>query len=250
MLHLIRTTLVNGPFLAFLCLTLSIPVTGSEDTSIWRFMRHASPNIGNAQQACLARYSTLRAPISDALEQGTHYPWTLLARLDAPKFFSDIIESLLGAIYIDSRGSLPACEAFISRLGLMTYLRRALRGSVALLHPKLELGMLAGAEKVRYTVEKADEEGEGGGRLSCSVSVGKRELVKVGDGISVLEIQTRGAEEAGNILKGEKAKMAEKGDVKVEQSKKGSDTFGTDEEINDVEESDGESMAYETANEM
>ncbi len=44
--------------------------------------------------------------------------------------------------------------------------------------------------------------------------------------------------------------MAEKGDVKVDQSKKGSDTFGTDEEINDVEESDGESMAYETANEM
>ncbi|KAL8671854.1 MAG: hypothetical protein Q9168_003670, partial [Polycauliona sp. 1 TL-2023] len=164
-LHLIRTAVVNANFLAFLCLTLSIPVPrthivthGKNDISsdettipryIWQFMRQTSaPTIRTAQHDCIKRYEELKNPILDLLNQGTHIPWSLLAALDAPKFFSDIIESLLGAIYIDSRGSLAACERFLEVVAVMVYLRRLVKGGVALYHPKEELGQLADTESV------------------------------------------------------------------------------------------------------
>lgn len=223
-LHLIRTAVVNAHFLAFLCLSLSTSVPRTNITTankdhevlisettipihIWNFMRHAAPIIRQTQQECLKRYESLKTPISECLQQGSHIPWTLLARLDAPKFFSDIIESLIGAIYIDSHGSLAACEAFLETLGVMRYLRRLLRGGVALYHPKEQLGQLADSESVRYEIFR--EEGEGMG-LSCVVLVGEREVARVGDGVSVMEVETRAAEEAVRVLEGEGAGLGKK----------------------------------------
>ncbi|KAL8734695.1 MAG: hypothetical protein Q9166_001351 [cf. Caloplaca sp. 2 TL-2023] len=222
-LHLIRTAVVNANFLAFLCLTHSMLVTRtniitegkgkitSYETSvqkyIWQFMRQGAPAIRKAQQDCLKRYESLRAPVLSILQHGSHIPWSLLARLDAPKFFSDIIESTMGAIYIDSHGSLAACEAFLERLGVMGYLRRLLEGGVALYHPKEELGQLADTESVRYEVSREDE-GEGEEkRLRCVVWIGEREVVRVGDGLCVLEVETRAAEEAVRLLKEERGRV-------------------------------------------
>ena len=39
---------------------------------------------------------------------------------------SDIIEAIIGAIYIDTMGSFEACEAFLERAGVLRYLRRVL----------------------------------------------------------------------------------------------------------------------------
>ncbi|KAL8928886.1 MAG: hypothetical protein Q9208_001664 [Pyrenodesmia sp. 3 TL-2023] len=216
-LHLIRSAVVNADFLAFLCLNLHGSVaranftTGNKlndvslsETSvpiqIWNFMRHASSFIRQAQQDVLKRYESIRMPVLQSLQNGPHIPWALLARLDAPKFFSDIVESLIGAIYIDSHGSLSACEAFLDKLGVMGYLRRLLQGGVALYHPKEELGQLADTESVRYEVFREGGEEK---RLGCVVWVGEREVARVGDGVSVLEVETRAAEEAGRVLKGE-----------------------------------------------
>ncbi|KAI4240417.1 MAG: hypothetical protein L6R40_005128 [Gallowayella cf. fulva] len=223
-LHLIRTAVVNANFLAFLCLThsLSVPRTnilteGKDKVStyettvrkhIWHFMRHAAAAMHTAQQDCLNRYEELRSPILQSLQTGSHIPWSLLARLDAPKFLSDIVESLIGAIYIDSHGSLAACEGFLEQVGMMGYLRRLLEGGVALYHPKEELGQLADTESVRYEVfPQGDEEGTGVGqekRLGCVVRVGEREVARVGGGLCVVEIETRGAEGAVRMLKEER----------------------------------------------
>lgn len=227
-LHLIRSAVVNANFLAFLCLALSTSVprtnitTGSKrndvrfwETStpihIWNFLRHASATIRKAQQDIIKRYESLKSPILECLQVGSHIPWALLARLDAPKFFSDIIESLIGAIYIDSRGSLAACSAYLERLGVMGYLRRLLEGGVALYHPKEELGQLADTESVKYEVFREEAEGKGEEkRLGCIVRVGEREVARVGDGVSVMEVETRAAEEAGRVLKGARADWARK----------------------------------------
>ncbi|KAL8807643.1 MAG: hypothetical protein Q9182_000627 [Xanthomendoza sp. 2 TL-2023] len=224
-LHLIRTAVVNANFLAFLCLTLSIFVPrtniateGKEQQisyettvpmNIWHFMRHTSPDIHTVKQGCLKRYREVETAVLEALRSGTHIPWSLLARLDAPKFFSDIIESLLGAIYIDSHGSLAACEGFLERLGVMGYLRRLLEGGVALYHPKEELGLLADTESVRYEVfregalgeERVGELKKGWG---CVVWVGEREVARVGGGLCAVEVETKGAEEAVKLLKEER----------------------------------------------
>ncbi|KAL8710357.1 MAG: hypothetical protein Q9220_005127 [cf. Caloplaca sp. 1 TL-2023] len=218
-LHLVRTAVVNAHFLAFLCLTLSESVvrtnivTESKSNKIsqseskvpiyiWSFMRHAAPAIRNAQRECVKRYEVLREPILKSLEHGSSIPWALLARLDAPKFFSDIIESVIGAIYIDSHGSLTACEGFLERLGVMGYLRRLLlQGKdVELYHPKEKLGILADTESVRYGVFRTEGEEKG---LGCVVMVGEREVARVGDGVTVEEVKTRAAEEAVRVLEAE-----------------------------------------------
>ncbi|KAL8797189.1 MAG: hypothetical protein Q9195_000656 [Heterodermia aff. obscurata] len=179
-LHLIRTALVNANFLAYHSLTLSTPLPKTSITTnldgtftpieattplaLWTFMRHSSPAIRTAQAACQIRFQRLAAPIHDTFLSGTHYPWTLLAALEAPKFFSDIVEAVIGAIYIDTGGELAACEAFLERMGVMPYLRRVMwrgEGAVAVKHPKEELGVVADKEGVRYEVFRGGEKGEG-----------------------------------------------------------------------------------------
>ena len=218
-LHLIRAALVNANFLGFLCLTLSIFINrfealGNESKKItttdssppfylWMSMRFASPSIRLAQQDCLARYEIAHSAISSSLAHGNHYPWTALARLEPPKFFSDIVESILGAIYIDTHGSFSECESFLEHLGLMPYLRRVLENDIAVLHPKEELGQLADQARVSYIL--GNEGAEGGERLTCTVIVGDRLISRVGDGLSTTEVQTRAADEACNTLRSEKS---------------------------------------------
>lgn len=228
-LHLIRTALVNGSFLAFLCLHHRGPVTrydAVEDPrgrfctiksttyeQIWCFMRSAEPSIRQAQQSCVSRYESLQEEILHALIRGKRYPWALLTKLDAPKFFSDLIESIIGAIYIDSHGSFSACQSFLENLGMMEYLRRAMDGEFELLHPKEELGQLADQEKVKYVTVIEDEEGVRDGvkkLLTCAVSMGERELAKVRGGASVIDVETRVAEEALRIIKAERATLTKK----------------------------------------
>lgn len=225
-LHLIRTALVNGSFLAFLCLKHRVPVTrydAVEDhykgfstiktttyEQIWCFMRSAEPRIRQAQQSCVSRYDSLQDEILHALIHGKRYPWALLTKLDAPKFFSDLIESIVGAIYIDSHGSFSACQSFLENLGLMDQLRRAMDGEFALLHPKEELGQLANQEKVNYVTVFEDEEDEEDGMkkvLTCVVSMGEREIAKIRGGANVIDVETRVAEEAVRIIKEERATL-------------------------------------------
>ena len=128
-LHLIRAALVNANLLGFLCLTLSISISRFEALSnesqkvstieltrpfyLWQSMRHASPSVRQAQQKCLARHAIVHTAISNSLAHANYYPWTDLARLEPPKFFSDMVESILGAIYIDTHGSLSECQSFL-----------------------------------------------------------------------------------------------------------------------------------------
>lgn len=221
-LHLIRAALVNANFLGFLCLTLAVSVSRFEALSnesnkiatteiprnfyLWQSMRHASPSVRQAQQDCLARYEFVKTAISSTLAHAKHYPWTVLARLEPPKFFSDIVESILGAIYIDTHGSLSRCESFLEHLGLMPYLRRALHNDIALLHPKEELGQLADQDSVKYVIGKEGGEcKERVERLTCTIFVGERPIISLGDGLSIREVQTRAADEACKILRREKS---------------------------------------------
>ncbi|KAL6717483.1 Dicer-like protein 2 [Lecanora helva] len=245
-LHLIRTALANGHFLGYLCLHHSIALprtepltsdpkniattTTSRPFHLWQAMRHASPTVARAQRDCVARYEILHPSIAAQLDHGSTYPWSLLARLEPPKAMSDIVESLLGAIYIDTSGSLDACTGFLEKVGLMAYLRRVMAEEegegVALLHPKEEVGQLADRERVRYEVGREGEGGDGvdgeegrrggdgegvdagrergkGKRLTCRVFVGEREVAYVGDGMSVAEVKVRAAEVACGVLRRE-----------------------------------------------
>jgi len=74
-----------------------------------------SPKIGSVQIMTAKRYGKLRGEIKNTIDNGIYYPWALLARLQAHKFYSDIVESLIGALWIDS-GSFDTCEELIERM--------------------------------------------------------------------------------------------------------------------------------------
>ncbi|KAF4121966.1 ERCC4-related helicase [Geosmithia morbida] len=216
-MHLIKMALVAGDFLGFICLengryredvTVSEDGQTAEPTSkfepLWSFMRHGSPALALEQKAGSARHLELRGQIRAAMDEGTHHPWALLSRIRARKFFSDLIEALIGAVWVDS-GSLETCKAMIDRLGILPYLDRVLRDGVNVQHPKEMLGQYAGRKKVRYEIEEhlVGSGEDRHGRWTCRIHVGDRLVVEVGDGVSKEEVMTRAATEAAWVLKGE-----------------------------------------------
>lgn len=226
-MHLLRTALVNGDILGFVIMEwgpkLSTNNVVLDDTSeseddigrrkrspgleavdittpLWSYMRYQSTELTLEREATRRRHAELRESILDAIHSGTHYPWALLARLHAPKFFSDLYEALVGAIWVDS-GSFDACKAFVERSGLLSYLKR-LRGTppVHVLHPKEELGRLALSETVNYVLREAEGEDLESGRFGCKVLLGQREIADVDGALFKEEARVRAATEAVAIL--------------------------------------------------
>lgn len=212
---LVKSALVNAHFLGFLCLNFSC----NEDTRdilqrpggkfgtrlvtsklhLWKCMRHDSPDVTEAQNRCFARYDVLRSEIETILREGRKYPWLQLTRLNLDKFLSDMIESLVGAIFVDSDGSFAACESFLARIGLMPYLRRVVGEEVDVTHPRTVLEWLTGAESVQYDVQAeasgADSDGKGQ-RYRGTVSVKGEKIVEVTGCLSTDDVIIVGASEA------------------------------------------------------
>ncbi|KZF20015.1 hypothetical protein L228DRAFT_214035 [Xylona heveae TC161] len=215
-MHLMKTALVNANFLAFLCLEWLIeqdridvlvnPSSGEFEEvhapvqhHFWKFMRHnSSAELVKAQRAVVRRHAELREQLKNALVHGNVYPWASLASLGAEKFFSDIVESLLGAVYLDASDASSACEKVAERIGILPYLRRLVSGQVHMLHPKEELGRLASNKRIRYTT--GIEEVEGNNRYWCSVSMDEEKICRVSDGVSRVEVETRAADNALKVL--------------------------------------------------
>ncbi|KPM45765.1 Dicer-like protein 2 [Neonectria ditissima] len=210
-LHMIKTAMVNGDFLAFVCLNHSQKHTetivgedGSLETretalSLWKFMRHSLPAIGIEQAAVLTRFDSLSGVIVDALANGKNYPWAALARLHPRKFYSDIFEALLGAVWIDS-GSVEACEAVLRKFSILPYLERILRDNVHVQHPKEELTKLAVNEKINYRYEVVVG-ADGSREFRCTVQIGDQVVAKVEGGVDKEEVMTKAAEKAVRFLK-------------------------------------------------
>lgn len=149
---MIKHAVVNANLLAFLCMDLAVSDTTTDvaedsrggleivprldEIHLWRFLRFNGPSIKSALEACIERYQFLRDEIRHALNHADHYPWELFARLRAYKFISDIVESTLGAMFIDSIGDLEPCNAFAERIGLLPYVRRVISEGVDVQHPR------------------------------------------------------------------------------------------------------------------
>jgi dsRNA-specific ribonuclease len=171
-------------------------------------MRHMSPKLGAVQVRTAKRHAELREEINEAIQLGTHYPWALLAKLQAQKFYSDLVESLLGAVWIDS-GSFGVCQEIVEKMGILAYLRRILRDGVQVWHPKEEIGVLADTETVTYVIDRRKTEGEEEGReYWCKILIGEVEVVEMGGGVTKEEVKTKAAEAAVRLLKERKGKDA------------------------------------------
>ncbi|KAF4304857.1 Ribonuclease III [Botryosphaeria dothidea] len=167
--------------------------------ALWQFMRHSAPSLQAASTAAAARHEGSRDDIWEALRTSRRYPWHLLAKVGAEKFFSDIIEAVLGAIFIDSTEAekqdpqvaddkdLKASEEFLNRLGLMDVLDRFLRDGIGWEWDEVE----------------ASDAGRIDGTVRCRVSVGERWIGDWVEGHGRLEVETAAADRAVLILLGE-----------------------------------------------
>lgn len=218
LMHLYKAALVSGDYLGFIALEWNIVqerkeleedlISGSMTEvksqfalPLWRFMRHSSSEIGNQQRKVKARHASLCRDIQNAIKSGTHFPWRLLATLHANKFYSDIVESLLGAVWVDS-GSIHACKQVLDRMGVLEYLRRFVKDQVHVLHPIEELCILAKGEEVRYDLRVHEVDGYCD-ELRCNVFVGERHIIEVAGGSIEDAVRIQAAEAAVLLLTSE-----------------------------------------------
>jgi dsRNA-specific ribonuclease len=143
------------------------------------------------------RYEDQSVSILTALASNDTYPWGALCALNAPKFFSDIVESTLCAIYVDENGDLTKCVAYLENLGLLRYLRRIVKDNVDTMHPKERLNQMATG--LRYQTVKM-EGCEGVPIYRCTVSGNDEILAKEWGGTN-MEAEIRVAEAAIKHLK-------------------------------------------------
>ena len=212
-MHLLRIAVVNADFLAFCCMTNYVTEDradivrdhttpsgfatqhGTVKRHLWQYMRKSSPEITKAQDASIKRYLRRRDDVRRLLERGQRYPWIELMHIRADKFFSDLVESVIGAIFLDSGHDLQACERFVEKMGLFRVMDRLIADGVDVMHPKERLGVLAVSRVVKYNIRFKN------GIYYCSVKVGNRE-VATGEGHLAEVARIDAATHAVRIMQG------------------------------------------------
>ncbi|PYI20785.1 dicer-like protein 2-1 [Aspergillus violaceofuscus CBS 115571] len=207
----IKHAVVNANLLAFFCMEFSLSQerthvethaadqitlsSATEVLSLWHFMRcGGGTDLKLARDQALTRHRALRTSILNTLQHGPQYPWQALSALNADKFFSDLVESVLGAIFVDSDGNLAECVKFVERIGLLWFLRRVLAEGVDVVHPKMVAQQMAATAGLGGTVftsqrvvvsESATEE-EGDATYRCQVEIAGAAVLAV-EGCSCAE---------------------------------------------------------------
>ena len=166
----IKVALVNARLLGFLYLDLRRDkmhrtvqtdcrgqikeMKGIREVHLATSMRAASAQVAAAQDYNQERYALHRNSIRKQIDSGKRYPWEELLRLRPVKFYSDLVESILGAIFVDAGRSLLPCVAFIERLGLQEHMDRLIQEEVDVRHPRERLQCLARERKPTYDVSQ------------------------------------------------------------------------------------------------
>ena len=186
-IHLRKSAVVNTHFLAYICLRCSRTIDTSmpgpnglgrisvrsetQQIYLWQCLLHSSPRILDDFNNTLPRYQKNRDEIESALTKDKIFPWAALTRLQAPKLYSDMIESLLGAIYLDSDGDLDEVRQVLRTLGILPILERIVEDDVDILHPVSRLSVWAArkAIEIEYKFEKEDD------TITCSIHLDGKE---------------------------------------------------------------------------
>ncbi|KIY44501.1 P-loop containing nucleoside triphosphate hydrolase protein [Fistulina hepatica ATCC 64428] len=209
-----RSAVVNGSFLAYLCLRLFVTVeaqipkptpgvsngiklvSDNRKMYLWQCMQHSSPRILEDQTNSSARFRHVQAEVEGVLQTGKFFPWAALTQLQAPKFFSDIVESILGAIFLDSHGDLDVARRAMTVLGILPVLERIISDDVDVLHPVSRLGMWASRKEKELQYEYVQEKG----CITCIISIDGEE-----EAIATHELRGRASRDEVRLEAAEKA---------------------------------------------
>ena len=192
-MHLRKSALVNKHFLSYICLQMSCSIDSfmprpnakgrieeiidNKVIHLWKCLLHSSPKVLEDQENAATRFRLRREEIEESLTAGTIFPWASLTRLQAPKFFSDMIESIIGATFLDSQGDIPVVRQILYKLGIMPILERVVSEDVDILHPVSRLSVWGAKndKTIQYVYEREE------GCIICVIKVDDKEEVRVGD---------------------------------------------------------------------
>jgi dsRNA-specific ribonuclease len=215
-IHLRRSSVVNTHFLAFICLNTSVKFDATmphavdgiikdeadpQDISLWKCLLHSNSRVMDDQANTNSRFRKKRDEIQNALKHDTIFPWAALTRLQAPKFFSDVIESVLGAVFLDSGGDINAARGVVDYLGILPVLEHIVKDNVDVWHPVSRIAQWASKHGKALDFQFEKEKGA----VKCNVLVdGKVEACAVDTyrGASTQEeVKLIAAEEATRALR-------------------------------------------------
>ena len=189
-IYLRKAAMVNAHILAYICLRCCIGINaampgpnGEGNISVqpqthtvylWQCLLHSSPRVLDDQTKTFARYRLRHAEIEEALNNWTIFPWAQLTRMQAPKFFSDMVEALLGVVYLDSEGDMGVVRDVMRNLGIMQIMERIVDKDIDVLHPVSRLALWAARhdKELKYDYEKSK------GEVTCAILVNGWEEVK------------------------------------------------------------------------
>jgi endoribonuclease Dicer len=174
-----KAAMVNANFLAYICLSSYTEVNSSmpqpdyeghiilesrtDRIALWQCLLHSSPQVLEDCRTTPTRFEGVAAEIEEALRENPGFPWAALTRIQAPKWFSDMIESIIGAVYFDSGGSMDACRDLLRHLGIFGILERIVRDDVEVLHPVSLLSMYSRQAEKKVKLVFSEEKGN----VSC-----------------------------------------------------------------------------------
>ncbi|KAF4598637.1 Dicer-like protein 2 [Pleurotus pulmonarius] len=190
-IHLRRSALVNAHMLAYICLKTHIDLITdmprakgrglieleheTQRVYLWQCLAHSSPRVLDDQAQTFARYQKMRNELETAFFGGAIFPWAALLRLQAPKFLSDMVESLIGAIFLDTSGNLDVVRQVLRRLGHTDILERVVDDGVDVLHPVSRVSLWASkiGKKVEYRTEKVK------GEVKCTIALDEEDTISM-----------------------------------------------------------------------
>ncbi|KAK5219978.1 Dicer-like protein 2 [Exophiala xenobiotica] len=153
-----------------------------------------------SRELTLAALKEVRESILESFHHGRKFPWSELYRLRALKSYSDIIESILAAVFIDSGGSIDTCESVLDKLGFMKLLDRfANERDLDVLHPEARL-----FEVAKDSVLVASQSERSGWR--CKVVLDGEKIAHARKAACKDEATCRAAEKGVDVLLSEERK--------------------------------------------
>jgi dsRNA-specific ribonuclease len=218
-MHGIRTAMINASFLTYRMFETTVAEELTNKTTLqpevhhralWQFLRSSSYELNAERDKAHKQHDEAREAIAKALEHDSRFPWHALSLTDPPKFLSDIVESVLGALYIDTHGSIPACEAFVQRLGILPALEHIFVNNIDCFHPKERLNVMARDKKCKYirvaSNGEVDDWGMDGGNkvYRVQVQIGGERVGGPVEGVKKLQAETIAAWKAIGVLEGKK----------------------------------------------
>ncbi|KAI6147431.1 hypothetical protein BKA82DRAFT_4153541 [Pisolithus tinctorius] len=211
-MHIFKAATVNTYSLAYRCLQLSVEVDASmpmpdargritlqhktNRVHLYQCLLHSSTVVLEDQKLSFRRFENYSAEIEEALNVGKVFPWAALTRLQPPKFLSDMIESIIGAVYLDSGGNIETVRTLLRTLGIMDCLERVVREKVDVLHPVSRLGIWVSQQHKQINYEFKNEKGN----VVCTIKVEGLESVQ-----AEAEKRGRASQEEARFAAAEKA---------------------------------------------